>query len=192
MLQKIKIFVSHRPEIYSRLIRNGIFVNVNCGSTLFPDVHYKGVVGDNTGINISEKGKFLNELTVQYWAWKNFDLDYYGLCHYRRYLSFSNQMFPVLQWQCGDVGHVISERLCSSEIKKYCLKSKSKMVKIIKNYDIIYSDGIPIGYYDKAYGQNSIALCQHWLDQPQLIPNDVFMRLLKLIENKYPLIYSCA
>lgn len=192
MPSQIKIFVSQRPEIRSRLIRNDIFMNVNCGAALFPHVHYKGVVGDNTGINISEKGKNLNELTVQYWAWKNFDLDYYGLCHYRRYLSFSDRVFPVLQGQRGDVGHVISKTLNGKEIRKYHLNDKQRMTDIIEKNDIIYSAGIPIDYYDKALNKKSVTLCQHWLDQPHLIPNKIFMRLLELIEVNYPHIYSSA
>lgn len=41
---------------------------------------------DDTGINISQKNKQLNEFTVIYWLWKHavMDSDYIGLCHYRR------------------------------------------------------------------------------------------------------------
>ena len=156
----VKIFVSQKPEVHSRLIDNDIFVNVNCGASLFPDIHYEGVIGDDTGENISNRGKNLNELTVQYWAWKNYDADYYGLCHYRRYLSFSNQVFTVATpGQHRDLGHVISESLSDSEIKKYCLDDKSKMVMTIKQYDIIYATGIPIQYYDEAHNQNAKTLC---------------------------------
>lgn len=44
-----------------------------------------GFQGDNTGDNISEKNSTFCELTGIYWAWKNLDADYVGLCHYRRY-----------------------------------------------------------------------------------------------------------
>ncbi len=190
MLKRIKIFVSHRPEIRSYLIKNRIFINVNCGATLFPDVHRRGVVGDNTGVNISEKGKSLNELTVQYWAWKNYDLDYYGLCHYRRYLSFSEQLFPVEL--NGDIGHVLSETLDYQQVKKYCLNSRFKMSRVIEQYDMIYSAGIPLEYYNKAYKQNNVTMCQLWLNQSQLIPNTIFIRLLKILEDMFPLIHSSA
>ena len=44
-----------------------------------------GMTGDNTGDNISLKNKNYCELTGLYWAWKNLDAEYIGLCHYRRY-----------------------------------------------------------------------------------------------------------
>ena len=51
-----------------------------------------GVQGDNTGDNISEKNQSYCELTGIYWAWKNLkNVDYIGLCHYRRYFDFHKQ-----------------------------------------------------------------------------------------------------
>ena len=47
----------------------------------------EGFTPDNTGDNISSKNPFYCELTGLYWAWKNLDADYIGLCHYRRYFS---------------------------------------------------------------------------------------------------------
>lgn len=50
--------------------------------------HALGFTGDNTGDNISCKNANFCELTGLYWAWKNLEYEYIGLCHYRRYFGF--------------------------------------------------------------------------------------------------------
>lgn len=45
--------------------------------------------GDNTGDNISKYNSIFCEMTAVYWAWKNLNADYIGLCHYRRVFSSS-------------------------------------------------------------------------------------------------------
>ena len=52
-----------------------------------------GYTPDNTGDNISSKNPYYCELTGLYWAWKNLDVDYIGLCHYRRYFT-CNRSIP--------------------------------------------------------------------------------------------------
>ena len=48
----------------------------------------EGYIQDNTGNNISFKNPYFCELTGLYWAWKNLrNVDYIGLCHYRRYFD---------------------------------------------------------------------------------------------------------
>lgn len=46
-----------------------------------------GYLEDNTGDNISAKNANYCELTGLYWAWKNLNCEYIGLCHYRRYFA---------------------------------------------------------------------------------------------------------
>lgn len=50
-----------------------------------------GVIGDDTGPNISRLNETYSELTGLYWAWKNSPYDCIGLVHYRRYFCGRGQ-----------------------------------------------------------------------------------------------------
>lgn len=133
-MPSIKIFVSHRIDIDSELIDNPIYVPVRCGA-VFDSENPMKIAGDNTGDNISEKRMSFCEFTVQYWAWKNVQADYYGLCHYRRYLSFANQRFKTDEYT------MIYEPILTPKGKeKYGLLNASEMESLIERYDIVTSE----------------------------------------------------
>ncbi|EAQ58275.1 putative glycosyl transferase [Campylobacter jejuni subsp. jejuni 260.94] len=52
----------------------------------------ENTIGDDTGDNISDKNRFINEFSAIYWAWKNYNQlenpDYIGFMHYRRLFYF--------------------------------------------------------------------------------------------------------
>ena len=91
---QIKIFVSRRLDVDSMLVSNPIYKPVICGAVYAKDeINKKNLLEDDTGKNISSRRNSFCEFTVQYWAWKNEEADYYGLCHYRRYLTFLSKHF---------------------------------------------------------------------------------------------------
>lgn len=61
-----------------------VYFPVQAGRAIHPPLEY---TGDHTGENISEKNATFCELTALYWAWKNLNAKYLGLCHYRRYFK---------------------------------------------------------------------------------------------------------
>lgn len=83
----VKLLLCHHKE--SPYIKNECILPIQVGKAN-KDFTLSYCVGDDTGDNISEKNPFWCELTALYWAWKNLDADYYGLMHYRRFLSFEN------------------------------------------------------------------------------------------------------
>lgn len=63
-----------------------LYIPLMAGSALMGHVP-DGYVRDDTGDNISALNRSYCELTGLYWAWKNLDADYIGICHYRRYFA---------------------------------------------------------------------------------------------------------
>lgn len=63
--------------------RDPVYVPLHVGKKGKPDLGY---LGDDTGENISDLNFLYGELTGLFWIWQNVhDVDYVGLCHYRRY-----------------------------------------------------------------------------------------------------------
>ena len=86
-MENIKILEAcHKPGI---VYQDDIYTPIHVGRAISK---YKeemaGMIGDDTGENISEKNPKYCELTAQYWAWKNMhDVEYIGFCHYRRFFD---------------------------------------------------------------------------------------------------------
>lgn len=100
---KIKILVAcHKADPNIR--QDDIYMPIQVGKALHPELDL-GFQCDNTGDNISEKNGSYCELTALYWAWKNLkDIDYIGLCHYRRYFDFKTKQRSVKVLNGQEVG----------------------------------------------------------------------------------------
>ncbi|WP_289147632.1 DUF4422 domain-containing protein [uncultured Megamonas sp.] len=179
----IKIFVSHRIDLDSEIIDNPLYVPVRCGA-VFDKRKNTTLLGDNTGDNISEKRESFCEFTVLYWAWKNTNADYYGLCHYRRYISFSSKRYMKKDNACG---FIVEKDLNKNSINKYKLL-ENEMRKQIENYDLIITPEENVeqawdGNYKSVYN-----LCENRVRDFDMKGVD---ELIKIINEKYP-IYSEA
>lgn len=95
----IKILVATHKQYW--MPEDSVYMPIHVGREGKEDLGY---IGDNTGDNISLKNPNYCELTALYWAWKNLDADYIGLCHYRRYFMSKNNPFFVQ----GDIKDILS------------------------------------------------------------------------------------
>lgn len=122
---KIKILVAcHKADPNIR--QDDIYMPIQVGKALHPELDL-GFQCDNTGDNISEKNGSYCELTALYWAWKNLkDVDYIGLCHYRRYFDFGRKL---LLYESGI-------NISSNDFHKIKIE-KPNINKIFSKYDII-------------------------------------------------------
>ncbi len=98
-----------------------------------PDVGEKG--------EISSKNPHYCELTVQYYAWKNIQSDYYGFCHYRRFFCFDDSVRKP---------YLVLNKISDTKQKRY-FKTEKQLSDIIKKYDIVVPKpenmGVPVDEY---------------------------------------------
>ena len=151
----IKIFVSCRIDTDSNLIHNPLYVPVRCGA-VFDTSSSSKYLGDNSGDNISDRRNSFCEFTVQYWAWKNVKADHYGLCHYRRYLTFSKKEFRANAQE-----QVMEGMLDNHAIAKYDLLNEKRMRSIIEGCDAVVNEAADVNHIPTPLGfQHSVY--NHW------------------------------
>lgn len=99
-MSKIKILITYKNE--HQIIKSNILTPIQTGRAI-ADKHFPGMIGDDTGDNISQDNPKYNELSAQYWAWKNLDAldnpEYVGFMHYRRHFLFHEPPdLPAQTW----------------------------------------------------------------------------------------------
>jgi hypothetical protein len=108
------------------------YIPVLCGAIFDKSIN-PHIQGDNTGDNISQKRQYYSEFTVQYWAWKNTSSDYVGLCHYRRYFSFSDRLFKAKKYD----RMVHAPALYPKTINRFGITDHEKILEIVQNHDAV-------------------------------------------------------
>lgn len=166
------LIASHLPV---DTIANDVFLPIQVG-TATSSVRYPEMVHDDEGVNISMLNSSYCELTAIYWAWKNLDADYYGLCHYRRYFSFSD-----LQYKTDGYGNIVEKVLDKPTIHKYCLDDPEKISRTITNYDIITVSEDVISNWPKK----NHSMREQYANEEYLHGND-FDLMISIIQELYP------
>ena len=133
----VKIFATQRIDKKADLYNCDSIIPVRCGA-VYDKTDGGGIIGDNTGDNISERRMTFCELTTQYWAWKNVDADYYGFCHYRRYFSFSDKKYPTDGWEA-----VVESYIDEKTQKKYSIYD-DKIEEMLEDCDVLLPNPIKL------------------------------------------------
>lgn len=125
---KVKILVSCHKEV--PLPSSDIYLPVQVGSLNKPQL--RGMQPDREGENIADRNFTFCELTAQYWAWKNLDADFYGLCHYRRYFCFDGIERPK-----NDHAQIETTSLSEYSFRDFHLNEDELIYECLKNYDVV-------------------------------------------------------
>lgn len=180
----IKIFVSHRIDMdHVATVDGPVHIPVRCGAVYDTHEHVE-MLGDDTGDHISEKRGSFCELTVQYWAWKNVEADYYGLCHYRRYFSFSPKTYRT-----NGTAQIVESMLHDHTIRKYHLADEERIIEEVSPYDIILHTESDVTQYD-THPTSVWDLWEKYHDM--LIKKETLNLLMEIIAEKAPDYYDSA
>jgi len=178
-MSSIKIFVSHSPDSHNIRPEMPFFYHITAGSDLQTEPLPGHMLQDNTGDHISYKNRSFCELTVQYWAWKNTEADYYGFCHYRRYFSFAPE--KMRQADCGCLVFPYFNRHVQALL---CMDAEAVCRKA-GQHDVLIAEGIPV----HALGARSVA--DHYRKAPGLNIRDLQL-FYKILVKKYPELAGAA
>ena len=168
----IKILIScHKPTAY---IGNDIMqpIQLGCANT---KVRLPNMLHDDEGENISTQNPKYCELTAQYWAWKNLDLDYYGFCHYRRYFNFSSQKYRE-----DPYGNIVENYPNDSLVEKYGLDEET-ITRLTNKYDIIITERKDV----RQMPDHHHSIIAQYEQAPRLQGKDIHT-LIDIIDEKYP------
>lgn len=152
----VSIYVSCHKRITKPFLSSCFFRFIEVGKQLHAKSFYK--FGDDKGNNISSKNASYNELTAQYWVWKNDNRSkIVGFSHYRRY--FKNKRATVNK---PFIVQVLKSKEIISILKKndiICHKTNLGMVASIRigtNASALRPKDIPVvrNIIFNRYGKN--------------------------------------
>lgn len=152
----IKILVAAHKKYW--MPDDDVYLPIHVGREGKDDLGY---IGDNTGDNISAKNANYCELTGLYWAWKNLNCDYIGLCHYRRYFCKNSRFFKLFVF-------------IFKKFKNRIILKKKDYKDLLSRYQIILPQKYRMGKMN-VYEQYKL---NHNIDDLE--------KCFKIIDNLYP------
>lgn len=178
-MSRIKIFVTWSQCLSKeKFVDNKIFTPVLGGAA--GKVNAGQIQGDDEGENISLQNEIYCELSTQYWAWKNVELDYYGFCHYRRFFSFNPVYLEHDDWR------VVNFAYANSQTKsKLCLDDIKRIEDTVRDYDILVPEAVNL----KKVGYDSIY--EQFIKTP-FMKAEALDLTIEIIRDFYPEYYEAA
>lgn len=183
-MKKIKIAVAcHKPSV---LPNNPLLMPVQVGAAVAAK-RMNGMKHDDEGDNISKKNPQYCELTAQYWTWKNVEADYYGLCHYRRFLCFRAVEAPR-----NLRGQIESAAITPFSLNRFGLENEAEMRDVIEANDIVCGPLQDVRRLYTPRGNQPTAL-RHWIahDRALIMKKDLEC-MLEILDSVSPELGSVA
>lgn len=158
-MSKIRIFMCCHKDFE---ILPPLCEPIQCGSALNPKID--NVLYDDSGENISLKNREYCELTAHYFAWKNIAADYYGFCHYRRFLCLKEGKRPY--YAKGELNENDREMFLGNE---------ESWRGLVERYEIIAPRRENMG----------ISVQEHYCTSRYHYADDLYL-FIKILGKKYP------
>lgn len=176
--KSIKIFVTYKEK--HQIIETDIIKPIQTGRAIADEV-FEGMIGDDTGDNISKENAKYSELTAQYWAWKNYDKignpDYIGFMHYRRHFLFDPEYPHGESTWLNKSNYYLYDYVPDDYIEK---NLNSYVIEdCIRNYDVIVPKAFDFrNHFAKTKRENYSKLPGQYVDNYDF--------LLTIVKNMYP------
>lgn len=140
----------HKPGI---TVQNDLFLPIQVGAEL--SEFNLGIQRDNEGDNISSLNPYYCEMTAVYYLLKNhLNYDYYGLCHYRRYLTFKspnilNRLVNLIFFWGSKLLHLWNYQARYSKLYSYPCEeySLNKEIELFRKEFMKSTDKNPSAFY---------------------------------------------
>lgn len=167
----------HKPSV---LPKNPLFVPIQVGSAIAAR-RMEGMCHDDEGDNISAKNASYCELTAQYWLWKNQEADYYGLCHYRRFLCFAET-----DAKRNERNQIEAYAIDDYNLKRFGLEDEAQMRAVIESNDVVVGELQNVSRLYTPRGNQNTAW-KHWVAHDRaLIMEEDLVKMLGILDEVSP------